>query len=153
MWKTTSSSRQMMEEIMRDQSTQHSASLAEASRVAQSALSATTEATTRLADGQLKWVETMWLGREEAELQNGNGKTPLQEENDEQPIPGIETLEGLPPTMREAIQREAAEARGEWKVLSQMPRTGSYEPFAVTEEVTDLPETWDGLPPEWNLSL
>src|SRR5208282_5754636 len=74
-WKTTSSSRQMMLTTLEQNTSLHSQSQQEISRVAQSALSATTEATTRLADGQLKWVETMWLGRDEAP-QNSNGTKP-----------------------------------------------------------------------------
>lgn len=117
----------------------------------QQALSVMTEATTKLSAGQLKWTETMWLGREEDRVRS-NGNKPNEEENEKQPIPGIETLEGLPPQYIDVLEREAMEDLMAQQRASGTQQTGSFDPFDVREQTDHLPESWNGLPPEWNLS-
>ncbi len=109
----------------------------EISRLAQSVVSATTEATTRLSRDQMKWTEVMSLGREEAHLDLINS-TPNGSENDRPPIPGLETLEGLPDNIREAIQREYQEQMGIQPVLLRKPPPD----FPLTPEVPITPPEW-----------
>lgn len=117
--KTHSASQQMMLKMSDSMSRQNGASQQAISQVAQSAVSVMTEATTRLSADQLNWTETMVLGRRESQQQIDEQQRNLEKEPE--PIPGIETLEGLPDNMREALQREEAET-ARLQALSQMPQ-------------------------------
>ena len=74
-------------------------------------------------------MTNLFLGREEQinrQLEND------QLEKDKQPIPGIETLEGLPPNVAEALLREYEEQNPrEWQVVSPQHNNGS-EPTPVS---------------------
>jgi hypothetical protein len=124
--------RRSTEKTIHEANTRLSQQEQEISRLAHSVISATTEATTRLSESQQSWMATMYLGREQALGQNGI--TPEQVEQERQPTPGIDTLEGLPDQIASALRREAEERRV-WK-LPQVP----LEETSTNGQ--QVPESW-----------
>lgn len=116
--RTHSQSQQMMSKMIDMTNRESGASRAAVSQVAQSAVSVMTEATTRLSADQLRWTETMVLGR--PDNQPTSAEQARNVEIEREPIPGVETFDGLPDNIRESLEREAAETR-RLQAISQMP--------------------------------
>jgi hypothetical protein len=80
-----------------------------------------TETAKKVVADQSHLAELLTLGRDYSEpsvvVSRPNGNEP----SEPQPIPGLETLEGLPPNIREAIEREAQEMQNSQPVLSRKP--------------------------------
>jgi hypothetical protein len=127
--KTHSESQQMMSKTLDMMSRQNGQSQQAISQVAQSAISLMTEATTKSSADQLNWTETMVLGRQEQQQSSEQQARNVEIELD--PIPGIETLDGLADNMRETLEREAQEA-ARWQRMSQMPQQDLDGPSPAT---------------------
>jgi hypothetical protein len=72
-------------------------------------------------------VKNLVLGREE---QYSKLLEQRNEEQERQPIPGLDTYEGLPQSMAEVLERERQEEREprEWRVVLPTPSNGSEQP-------------------------
>jgi hypothetical protein len=84
-----------------------------------------TEAVSKALADTNQTMTNLFLGREE---QRAMSPEQQNEPNEKQPTPGIETFEGLPPRMIEALTREEQDIQRltapEWTVVSPSPSNG-----------------------------
>jgi hypothetical protein len=76
-------------------------------------------------------IVDLYLGRERGAMTADSPST----SSEKQSTPGIETYEGLPNNVVEALRREQEEERpNEWRVVSSTPPNGSEPLFPATSE-------------------
>lgn len=96
----------------------------------------TTELVTKALQDSNQTMLDLFLGREQERSRSQEQQNEMQER---QPIPGIETFEGLPSNVQEALEREAAELDREitnpqWRTVSGMQPNGSVGSSAKISE-------------------